>query len=265
MHRDTIDRAGVDHHRQRTSQGRSLKGLKIFLAQHLWRDVCWCAVLTCPGGTIGKIVLGTGTHMILVDMIRVVTLIALNLCCHHLRIDDGIFAKALIDARPAWVTAQVDNRIIHPWAIGCTTFVGSNLCTHPNQFGVKRSGHIDWLRKQRTTLRIGYAMVVVETVDVRNADMLHRLLLNQLYPLLPLCHRCCPSAWCVQYRAHLPFRYQRVKHGLVELPLAIGIVLAHDVEVQLQHLANLLVKCHLLECLLHLGLQLCIARNSKLC
>ena len=106
---------------------------------------------------------------------------------------------------------------------------------------------------------------MVQSVDVRDADILHRLLLNQANPLLPLLHRSRSGTRCIEYRAHLPFRDTGVEHRLVQLPNSVGIVLAHDVEVQLQHLTNLLVEGHLRERLFYLRLQLGVTRNSKLC
>ena len=111
--------------------------------------------------------------MILVDMVGVVALIALNLCYHHLRVDNGILAKALVDTRPAWVAAQVDDGVVHPWAVGCTALVGSNLGADASQFGIKRCSQIDGLGEQRSALNVGHTVVVVQTVDIGNANIFH--------------------------------------------------------------------------------------------
>ena len=97
-------------------------------------------------------------------------------------------------------------------------------------------------------------MVVVQSVDVRNTDILHRLLLNEAYPLLPLLDGSGTGARSIQDGANLVFRDARVEHGLVEFPVARGIIPAHDVEIQLQHLADFLVQRHLGQRLLNLGL-----------
>ncbi len=66
---------------------------------------------------------------------------------------------------------------------------------------------------------------MVETVDVGDADILHRLLLNQADPLLPLIDGGGTGAGSIQDGAYLPLRDERVEHRLVELPHALGLAL----------------------------------------
>ena len=305
MHRHTIDRGGIDHHRQCTCERSSLEGLEILLTQHLRRDIGRCTILTRPRSTIAEIVLGAGAYVEAVDMVVVVALIALDLCCHHLTVDDGILAEALVDTRPTGIAAQVHNGVIHPRTVGCATFIGRNLSTPEGQVCIKRSTEVDGLREERASCCISHTMVMVETIDIGNAQILHRLLLNQTDPLLPLVDTGCAGTRSIQNRTHLPLGNQRVKHRLVKFPNAFGIALveidgeiaepvdnllirqlhhfvnflgrttillehgahlitihfrilngglAHHVEVQFKHLADLLVKGHLGECFLNLCL-----------
>ena len=127
-------------------------------------------------------------------------------------------------------------------------------------------------------------MILVEAIDVRNTEILHRLLLNQTDPLLPLFHCVGTCAGRVEYRSHFPFRDTSVEHCLIELPhrcrSSLAVILnghlSHHVEVQFEHLSDLLVKAHLRERLFNLRLNflipwngrfqtLCIRTNSKQC
>ena len=197
--------------------------------------------------------------MIATQVVGIVALIALDLGFHHASIHNGILAEALVDARPARVTTEVDHGVINPRTVGSTAFVSSNLCTRAGEFGVKRCCEVDGLREERACLRVGHTVVMVEAVDVRNADILHRLLLDELNPLLPLLHSGGTRARCIQDATHLPILDDRVEHLLVHLPHAIGAIAAHDVEVQFQHLPDFLIERHLRQCFLHFLLQRCIA------
>ena len=85
---------------------------------------------------------------------------------------------------------------------------------------------------------------MVESIDIGDAQILHRLLLDQLYPLLPLLYAWCASARSIQYRANLPLRDQRIEHSLVELPYSLGIALINVYRESAQFVDNLLI-CHL--------------------
>ena len=304
MNGHAVDGCRVDHHGQRTGKGSGLEGLEILLAQHLRRQVRRGTVLTRPGSTIGKIVLRARSYMILVDMVGIVALITLDFCFHHTAVHDGILAEALPHAGPAGITAQVHHGVVHPRTVARTTLVCRYLCTCTCQFRVERCTDVDRLGEQRTTGRIGHAVVVVQSVDIGNAEVFHRLLLNEWYPLLPLFHAGGTGTGGIQDGAHLPFRDQRVEHHLVQLPHPLRITfidiygvaaqlvndllvrhlqhgvdvrlwtsvllqhrlhllavylcvlyrhLADDVEVQLQHLSDLLVQRHLGKGFLNLG------------
>ena len=156
-------------------------------------------------------------------------------------------------------------------------------------------------------------MVVVETINVRDTQILHRLLLDERDPLLPLLNAGGTGARSIEDRSHLPLGDQRVEHRLVKLPYSLGFTfidihrevaqlvdnllirhlqyglrlrcrtsillehganlltihlsvfnhhLTHHVEVQFEHLSDLLVEGHLLEGLLYLCLQRCVTRNG---
>ena len=81
--------------------------------------------------------LRAGTYVETVDMIIVLALVAFDFSHYHLSVQDGILAKTLIDARPAGITAQVNDGVIYPRTVGGTAFVGSNLCTPESQFCIE--------------------------------------------------------------------------------------------------------------------------------
>ena len=264
VHGLAVDGARVHHHRQRSGQRSSLEGLEVLLAQHLRRHVSRRAVLAAPGSTVGEVVLRARAHVVAAQVVGVVALIAANLGFHHAGIDDGILAEALVDARPARVAAKVYHGIVHPRAVSSAAFVSRNLCPGARQLGVERCSKVDGLRKERTRLSVGDAVVVVETVDIGDADVLHRLLLDEPNPLLPLLHGGGTRGRCIQDAAHLPILDNRVEHLLVQLPLSVGIIGAHDVEVQLEHLSDFLVERHLREHFLNLRLHRFVARDGRL-
>ena len=198
MNRNSIDRSRVNHHGQCPGKGGGLERLEILLTDHLWREVGWGAILTSPRGTIGEIMLRASTYVETVNMIRIIALITLDLCCHHLGIDDSILAKALIHTGPTGVTTQVYHRVINPGTVGCTTLVSRNLCTFESQIGIECSAQINRLREECATFRIGNTMIVIETIDIRDAQILHRLLLDQTDPLLPIVERGCTGTWSIE-------------------------------------------------------------------
>ena len=263
VHGLAVDRARVHHHRQRTGKGCGLERLEVFLAQHLRRYIGRRTVLARPGSAIGEVVLRASADMVATQVIGIVALIALDLGFHHASVHNGILTEAFIDAWPARVATEVDHGVINPRTVGGAAFVSRNLCTRAGELGVKRCSEVDGLREERARLRVGHTVVMVEAVDVRNADILHRLLLDELNPLLPLLHSGGTRARCIQDATHLPILDDRVEHLLVHLPRAIGAIAAHDVEVQFQHLPDFLVERHLSQCFLHFLLQRCIARDGR--
>ena len=106
-------------------------------------------------------------------MVVVLSLITLDLCHHHLCIEDGILAEALIDTGPAGIAAQVYDGVIHPRTVGCTTLVSRNLCTTEGQIGIEGGTEVDRLREEGTALGVGDTVVVVESVYVGYAQVLH--------------------------------------------------------------------------------------------
>ena len=156
--------------------------------------------------------------MILIDVVGIITLIALDLGFHHPRIENGIFAEALIDSGPAGITTEVNNGVIYPRTVTGTTLIGGDLSTCPGNLRIERGTDIDRLREECSTLYIGHAVVMVKTVDVRDADIFHRLLLDKTDPLLPLGNRRSTGSRSIEDGAHLPFGNDRIEHDLVDLP-----------------------------------------------
>ena len=174
-------------------------------------------------------------------MVGVVALITLDFGYHHLRIDDGIFTETLPDTGPTRITAQIHHGIIHPRTIGCTALVSRNLRTSTRQFCIERRTEVNRLGEERSTYSISHAVVVVQSVDIGNAEILHRLLLNQPNPLLPVVLAGCTRTGGIQNRTHLPLRDEGVKHRLVEFPHTLGIALIDIHRESAQPVDNLLV------------------------
>ena len=84
-------------------------------------------------------------------------------------------------------------------------------------------------------------MVVIQTIDIRNTQILHRLFLNQLNPLLPLGYCWSLCARCIQDRSHLPLRDKCIEHLLVQFPNTLGITLIDIYWESTQLVDNLLV------------------------
>ena len=185
--------------------------------------------------------LGAGSHVIGTEVVGVVALIAFDFGFHHARINYGVLAEAFPNASPARITAEVNHGIVYPRAVSGTAFVGSDFSTGACQFSIERCGYVDGLREQRASLCIGDAVVVVQTVDVGDTDMLHRLLLYQPNPLLPLFDGGGAGAWRIEDGAHFPFRDERVEHLLVQFPHALGVALIDVDGIVAQLVNNLLV------------------------
>ena len=260
----SVDTGRVDHDGERSCLDGCLEGLEILLAKHLRRHIGGCAVLAGEGGAIGKIVLHTCGHIVFSQVVGVVSLIAVNLGLRHAGVDNGILAEALPDAAPSRVAAEVEHGVVDPRTVAGAALIGCGLGHGLSQRGVERGSQVDGLGEEGSCLRVGDAVVVVKAVDVGNAHALHRLLLNQTDPVLPLVDGGCSGAGRIENGAHLVFRDDGVEHGFVELPFAVGAVAAHDVEVQLKHLTDFLVKGHLGKCFLNLSLQLRIGRDGWL-
>ena len=215
MNRYTVDGGRVDHHGQCPCKSSLLERLKVFLTDHLRRQIGGSTVLAGPGRTVSEIMLGTGSYVVLVNMIGVITLVALDFCHHHLGVHNGVLTETLVDTRPSWVTTQVNDWIVYPGTVGGAALIGGNLCTDANQFRIKRGSHIDRLGEECSALSIGDAMVMVETIDVWYTDIFHRFLLNQANPFLPLLNTGGTGARGIQYGTDFPLRDQCVEHHLV--------------------------------------------------
>ena len=263
VQRHAVHAGRVDHHGQRARHGCCAERFEVLLPEHLRRQVRRRAVLARPRRAVGKVVLRAGAHVEGVDVVGVLALVSLNLCHHHLRVHHGVLAEALPNTRPSGVAPQVHHRVVHPGAVRGSALVGRNLGPPSYQFGIERRRHVDGLRKERPPHGVRHAMVVVQSVDVGNAQVFHRLPLYEPYPVAPFLYGTRARARCIQYRAHLPPAYNGVQHLLVQAPDALVVVLSHNVKVQLQHLSNLLVERHLPQLRLNLPLHGLVAGYGR--
>ena len=89
-------------------------------------------------------------------------------------------------------------------------------------------------------------MVLVQSEDTRNTDVLHRQLLDVADNLLPLSSGRCTGVGCIQDRTNLVLAEQRVGLGAVYVEHALCIVGAEEIGDELHHLTNLLLQRQLL-------------------
>lgn len=110
-------------------------------------------------------------------------------------------------------------------------------------------------------------MVVVETIDGGNLHIFHRQLLNGRNHLLPFGHRQ-PLAGTVEKRAYLILTNDGVELVHIKLEdiaaFLVGLVTAHHINVDFQHLPYFLVKGHALQRLLYTGFKVFVTRYSRL-
>ena len=173
MHGNAVDTARVNHDGECSGHDGSTERLEVFLTQQLWRQVGWRTVFARPWRSVCEVVFYAGGYMVFVQVVGVVALVAIDFGLGHTGIDDGILAETLPDARPSWVATQVDDRVVDPRAVSGPAFVGANLGASTCQLRVERCRQIDRLWKQRSALGVGDPMVMVQSVNVRNAYMLH--------------------------------------------------------------------------------------------
>lgn len=112
-----------------------------------------------------------------------------------------------------------------------------------SQLGIERCTEVDVLREQYSAKRIGGTVVLVESVNARNAYLLHRQFLNSAYYLLPLLRSLGNRTGRVEHRANLILCDGVVNLLLVQLELAV-LPLAKHVDREFGHLAYLLIERH---------------------
>ena len=191
-------------------------------------------VLTGNGNTITHIVLHTSGNVVLANQVGVLALETDNCFTSHFGIDVGVFTIVFPHTRPARVTSEVGHRGIRPGNASRLCFISGDACTFTCQFTVEGSSHIDALREESTTQRIGSSVYLVYTVHTRNTHHLHGFLLNAFDDFLPLLHALCHTVRHVQDGAYFVFSDDRVEHRLVQLE-ALGILNTLDTHIELHH------------------------------
>ena len=105
-------------------------------------------------------------------------------------------------------------------------------------------------------------MVLVETEDARDADALHRDLLDLCDVLLPLLGGWCASIWSVEDRANLIAGKDRIGLVLVDIEHAVLVVAPKEVGHQFHHLTYLFLQGEFLQGLFYLSLNLRVALDN---
>ena len=243
----TIHRCRVHHDRHRSLADGCQEGSEELLPQQRRCDIGWCAVLSRPGRAIAQIVLQRYGHVLLVYMLRVVTLETDGLHASHLCVHVAVLTEVLVDAGPAGVTSQVYRRTEGPGHADGTCLVCRSLCALSGYLAVEGSAHVDVLWEQRTPLRVCRAVILVQSEDAGNTDVLHRRFLDVADDLLPLLCRRCAGVRRVQHRSYLVFPEQRVSLRLVNVEYPLCVVRSEEVRHQLHHLSDLLFQCQLFQ------------------
>ena len=234
MERQTVVHGGVHHHGEGTCLHHFQIRSEMLLTHILLGDGRRRTVLTGNGNTITHIVLHTSGNVVLANQVGVLALETDNCFTSHFGIDVGVFTIVFPHTRPARVTSEVGHRGIRPGNASRLCFISGDACTFTCQFTVEGSSHIDALREESTTQRIGSSVYLVYTVHTRNTHHLHGFLLNAFDDFLPLLHALCHTVGHVQDGAYFVFSDDRVEHRLVQLE-ALGILNALDTHIELHH------------------------------
>ena len=234
MERQTVVHGGVHHHGEGTCFHHFQIRSEMLLTHILLGDGRRRTVLTGNGNTITHIVLHTSGNVVLANQVGVLALETDNCFTSHFGIDVGVFTIVFPHTRPARVTPEVGHRGIRPGNASRLCFISGDACTFTCQFTVEGSSHIDALREESTTQRIGSSVYLVYTVHTRNTHHLHGFLLNAFDDFLPLLHALCHTVGHVQDGAYFVFSDDRVEHRLVQLE-ALGILNTLDTHIELHH------------------------------
>ena len=182
----------------------------------------------------GTPVLHAGSHVVEVDVVGVLALETYNGFAAHFRVQVSVLTVILPHAGPTRVTTQVNHRSVCPRNASGTSLISRNSSTCAGQFTIERGTHVDALREERTTLRVGSTVDLVHTIDVGDTDFFHGLLLDALDDFLPLLGRLCHAVGHVQDGADLIFGDNAVQLGLVHLPPFLSLN-ALDAHIHLYH------------------------------
>ena len=249
---DAVDGGGIDHRGQRAGLEALLERTEVFLAEVVLGDVGRGAVLAGVRHAVAHEMLDAHGHVLQADVVRVGTLQGDRLHAGHLGLQVRILAPALPLARPARVTAEVHHRGEHPRALRGAGLVGHRVAHHLRVIAVEGGSKVDFLREEGAVGQVGGAVDHVQAVDARDADVLHRALLD-LGDVVGRLHAVEGMALeHVQDGADLVLAEKDVH--LRRVHVVAGVV-RDVVDGDLDHLAHLLLQGHPLEDLFDFGLH----------
>ncbi len=235
----------------------------MLLSQVGRRDISRRTVLASPRHTIAHEVLHRSGDVILVDVVRVFALEAIDHRLAHLTAKVAILAEVLPDTWPTGITTKIDGRTIGPRHTHGTSLISGSLSRTTSDLTIESGSHIDVLREEGSALGISRTVVLVETEDARDADALHRNLLDLRDILLPLLGSWGASVRSVEDGAYLVAREDGVGLVLVDIEHAVLVVGTEEVGHQFHHLSYLLLQGEFLQGLFHLSLNLWVALNHR--
>ncbi len=201
--------------------------------------------------------------MILVDVVRVFALEAIDHRLAHLTAKVAILAEVLPDTWPTGITTEVNGRAVGPRHTHGTSLISGSLSRATCDLTIESGSHIDVLREEGSALGISRTVVLVETEDARNADALHRNLLDLRDVLFPLLGGWRTSVRSVEDGAYLVAREDGVGLVLVDIEHAILVIGAEEVCHQFHHLTYLFLQGEFLQGLFYLSLYLRVALNNR--
>ena len=260
MRRDAVDRGGIDHRGQRARLETLLERAEELLAQVVLGDVGRRTVLAAERHAVAHIMLDAHRGVLQVDVVGVSALDGHRLRAGHLGLQIGILAPALPLAGPARVAAQVHHRREHPGHLGGAGLIGHRMAHHRRVLAVERGAEVDLLRIEGAVGQVGRAVDHIQAVDARDADFLHRDLLDLPDHRGRVLARMRAVVHHIEDGTDLVFAQDLVELGGVQR--FVGVVLQHE-NGELHHLAGLLLQGHPLEDLLDLRLHRLVGGNGR--
>ena len=183
----------------------------------------------------------------------------------HFGIDITVFSIIFPHSWPAGITSQVNHRSIRPGDATGSGFVCRDFSTFSCHFPVERCCHVDSLRKHGPVQCIGGSVNLVNPVNARYSDLLHRFVLDNPDGFRPFLFLLGYSHRNIQQRSHFIFPDHRVQFCLAERKTVFlaGFKVRHHINRDFTHLPDLFFECHFFQPLTDVGFNLRIRRYGR--
>ena len=257
---DAVDGGRIHHGGEGAGAEAFQERGEVFLPQVVFGDIGRRTVLSGMRNAISHEVLQGHGHVFQVNVVGIGSLQGQRFLTGHFGLQEGVFAEAFPDTRPARVATQVHHRGEHPRHLGGAGFIGHGVAHHTGEIPFEGGADVDFLRIQRAFHQIGGAMDHVHAIDAGNADGFHGLLLDLAHHGSRLLARVGGVMHDVQDGTHLVLADDQVQFQGVD-GFVGGIFQGGD--VQLDQLAGLFLQGHPCEHTFHFGLHGRVCRNGR--